>query len=305
MKKWIFGFVLLLTLGVFFLPASQTTETSFVSSLPAQVVLRELADTTRWSDWWPGQKINDSSYLIGQKTFVNGPVLMNGFTAKHGSGSPLIKLRVSFQPNPGNQSSFNISSAYLFSKNPFSKAVQYLDYLSWKKSARIFSDSVKSYFTHTEKIYGFSIRRENVPNADYISASLVYREPPAQATIDSLVTTLRSYANTQQATMVNQPIMHVIPDSGTYKLMVALPINREIPSGKGFQYKQMILGYILIADVQGGPHKIQQCQEAMERYMMDHGKSSPAIPFQRMLTDRAQVKDSSKWITAVNYPVFQ
>jgi hypothetical protein len=305
MKKWILAIPAVLLAFAYILPEQRTTLTSFASNLPAEVVLRTIADTNSWTRWWPGKKINDTTYQIGERVFIKSPVRVNGFSANHAGGNPTIKLAVDFQAAPGNQTSIRVSSTYLLSSNPIRKVRQYFNFGGWKTSAEVFSDSLKSYFTHPEKIYGFNIRRENVPDAHYISASAVYREPPAQTIIDSLLWELRQYVKEQQATIANQPIMHVIQDSGKYKLMVALPTNREIPSGKGFQYKQMILGYILIADVMGGPHKIQECQQAMERYMMDHGKSSPAIPFQRMLTDRAKVKDSSQWITAVNYPVFQ
>jgi hypothetical protein len=304
MRKWILAIPALLLAVAYFLPEQRVTQTTFLTDLPVQVVLRTLADTNRWTQWWPGKKINDTTYLIGEKAFIKSPVRVNGFSVTHANGTPSIRLDVDYQAAPGNQTSFQARTTFLFSDNPFKKIGQHFDYAGWKKTAEDFNDSLKSYFNNDENIYGFRIRKEKVPNAHYISVSSVYQDPPEQAGIDSLVAALREYADAQQATIVNQPIMHVIQDGGKHKIMVALPTNRELPSGNGFQYKQMILGFILVADVRGGPHKIRQCQEAMERYMMDHGQSSPAIPFQRMLTDRARVKDTSNWMTAVNYPVF-
>jgi hypothetical protein len=59
-----------------------------------------------------------------------------------------------------------------------------------------------------------------------------------------------------------------------------------------------------VAEVKGGPHRIRACQEAVEAYVKDHRIQSPAMPFQRMITDRQREADTSQWITTINYPIF-
>jgi hypothetical protein len=42
----------------------------------------------------------------------------------------------------------------------------------------------------------------------------------------------------------------------------------------------------------------------MENYARDHKKQSPAIPYQLLVTNRLTEADTTKWITQINYPVF-
>ena len=67
----------------------------------------------------------------------------------------------------------------------------------------------------------------------------------------------------------------------------------------------MMLGNILVAEVKGDNARIDQCEQAMKYYVEDYQKSSPAISFQRLITNRLTEKDSTKWVTTINYPIFK
>lgn len=68
--------------------------------------------------------------------------------------------------------------------------------------------------------------------------------------------------------------------------------------------KQMMLGNIVVAEVTGGPAAIEKCRMAVQFYVNDFRKVSPAIAFERMVSNRL-TEDSSRWVTSINYPVFQ
>jgi hypothetical protein len=65
----------------------------------------------------------------------------------------------------------------------------------------------------------------------------------------------------------------------------------------------MILGYILVGEVKGGMVTVAAAEKRMADYAFDHQKTAPAIPFQSLITDRMQEKDTGKWITRIYYPV--
>jgi len=58
-------------------------------------------------------------------------------------------------------------------------------------------------------------------------------------------------------------------------------------------------------EVKGSNFKIREAQVQIEYYLTDYGKRFPAIPFQRLITDRSKVKDSTQWVTTLNYPIFE
>jgi hypothetical protein len=59
-----------------------------------------------------------------------------------------------------------------------------------------------------------------------------------------------------------------------------------------------------MAEVKGGPSRVDGCLLAVENYVKDHNMMSPAIPFQSLVTDRMAEKDTAQWITRIYYPVF-
>jgi hypothetical protein len=87
--------------------------------------------------------------------------------------------------------------------------------------------------------------------------------------------------------------------------MTAIATDREINGDAPFSLKRMLPGgNILVAEVKGGPHAIRKCMEAVDAYVKDRRILSPAMPFQRMVTDRKAEPDTNRWVTTINYPIF-
>jgi len=62
-------------------------------------------------------------------------------------------------------------------------------------------------------------------------------------------------------------------------------------------------GFILEGEVKNGPYTIDAAMEQLEVYRADHQYTSPAIPYQLLVTDRLKETDTSKWITKLYYPI--
>jgi hypothetical protein len=86
--------------------------------------------------------------------------------------------------------------------------------------------------------------------------------------------------------------------------MVGIPVNKVLNESGDIVLKRMVLGNILEAEVQGGTFRVNQAAKQLEHYVSDYKYSSPAIPFQQLVTNRLQEPDSSRWITRLYYPVF-
>ncbi len=90
----------------------------------------------------------------------------------------------------------------------------------------------------------------------------------------------------------------------TYVITVAVPIDQSISSKGKMLVNRMIPGNILYANVIGGHQSIKLAFDQLKNYMKDFKLTSPAIPFELMITDRTLNPDSSKWQTKVYYPIF-
>ena len=99
-------------------------------------------------------------------------------------------------------------------------------------------------------------------------------------------------------------MLHVWMDSGLYKTQVAVPVNVVIPQNKLYLIKRMVPGKILVGQVTGGTYTAAEAIKQMGIFMSDNNFSSPAIPFESLVTNRMQEPDTSRWVTKIYYPVF-
>jgi hypothetical protein len=90
----------------------------------------------------------------------------------------------------------------------------------------------------------------------------------------------------------------------TYKTMVAIPITKAILPASNQFIKRMVKGNILVMEKKGGPFIIKSSQDMLAQFVSDHGLTSPAIPFQKLMTNRLTEPDTSKWITKFYYPIY-
>jgi hypothetical protein len=66
----------------------------------------------------------------------------------------------------------------------------------------------------------------------------------------------------------------------------------------------MVPGKFIVTDVVGGSHTIAQTYQQIHHYFQDYRRTSMAIPFEYLVTDRQQVTDTSKWLTRIYAPVY-
>ena len=101
-------------------------------------------------------------------------------------------------------------------------------------------------------------------------------------------------------------MLNITPgDTAGYQVMVALPIeNTQFGVSHEIRRQKMIPGQFIITDVMGGPYAIQQTHQQLLHYFRDYHRTSMAIPFEYLVTDRLHEPDTSKWITRIYSPVY-
>lgn len=308
MKKIVLWVVVLLVISFFvvkLLPTTKTVSHSVNVDCPIDALTRNISNPTNWNKWWPGKKLNDSSYSFNEKTIAIKNILINGFNGQTLSDGIQIQIALQAISISSYTSQINITTQYELSTNVITKLFQYLSLSKDRSEFTQFLNHLQTVFSSTEKTYGFNIERQKVPNSSYISVKQSFNHHPTTEEIYSMIHELEKYIELQNSKATNAPILNIhTDDNKEYDVMVAIATVRDLPSNNQFFLKNMMLGNIMVAEVKGDRKRIDECIQAMKYYINDYRKSSPAIYFERLITNRLTEKDSTKWVTTINYPIF-
>ncbi|HZH63621.1 MAG TPA: GyrI-like domain-containing protein, partial [Flavisolibacter sp.] len=138
-----------------------------------------------------------------------------------------------------------------------------------------------------------------------ISTSTTTSGYPSADRIYSLIDKLQAFAQTKGAKQTGQPMLNInTPDSISYRVQVALPVDKKLKDEGDIFYRWMLGGgNILVMEVKGGYATINKAFMEMENYVRDFSRTAPAIPFQSLITDRRKEPDTGKWVTKLYWPV--
>lgn len=288
-----------------FIPKEKVYTDRLIINCTPTAATRIMSDFQQWKSWWPGEIKNDSTVEYNNNIFVVNNILLNGFYCSAVINKMPVFADIQFLSAPNKQTEFIFSYTVNYASNPFKRLIQFLQNKSLKEVLTRFNNEIKSNLEDVKKVYGFEINEERVPNAIHISIKKIFNNYPSNEDIYNLVDKLKAYANTKGAKTINHPIYNIFsPDDYQYQLMVAIATDRPVPGNNEFLYKEMVRGKIIVGKAVGPNKTINDCLKQVEYFVKDHGRSSPAIQFNRLITDRRTEKDSSKWVTTVNYPVF-
>ncbi len=308
MKRFLIGLVLtifiIFTIG-FFLPREKTFTQTINSPIPFDGISRVIVNNGLWKNWWPGEILNDSTVSFKEHSIHINTILLNGFKATviDGNNSTLLDLQSIATYNF--ETSITLNTTVHLSSNPFAKIFQYLSAGKAEKLTTDLFDQLKATLSDVKKVYGFDIKMGKVPNSSYISMKQDFDHYPRNEELYRMIDEAKTYIVSENSKVVNAPILNIVKESDKlYSAMVAVASDKDVPTKGKFMLKQMMLGNIVVAEVTGGPATIEKCRQAVQFFVNDYRKVSPAIAFERMITNRL-TEDSSRWVTTINYPVFQ
>lgn len=187
--------------------------------------------------------------------------------------------------------------------NPVTRIKNYFLAIGVKKNISEILQNAKTFLENNERVYGLRIIQQQVKDTILVSTKIISNGYPSTAEIYNLVKDLRGYIFSNGGTETNSPMLNVTKDS-MYNIMVAIPISTAIPATEKFLLKRMVPGKILVAEVKGGTYTANEALKQLTLYMIDNQLTSPAIPFQSLVTERSKEPDTTKWITKIYFPVF-
>ncbi|HEU5165452.1 MAG TPA: hypothetical protein VFU29_07925 [Chitinophagaceae bacterium] len=306
MKKILIALVLLALLALaavyLFIPGRIKIETAISVKAAFPAVSRMLIDKNNWKKCWPGE----SPFNYGKQTYSINEQAYSVYDINIHSGNDTINSRLELVPIKNDITTIGWYAAQVTSSNPFIRFSQYRLANTTEKNMNEILQSMKAFLEKTKNIYGFEINRILVTDSVLISMRRSFEHSPNVKEIDAMIQDLRKYIVQNNAIEKNSPMLNVLKfDSSHYEAMTAIPVDRALPPTTEFAPKYLLKGgNILEAQVQGGPTTIENGLKELENYRSDYRLTSPAIPYQLLVTDRVKEADTAKWITRLYYPVF-
>lgn len=310
MKKWIVIVCLfifaIISIFYFLMPTTQSFIFQTTVSCTENAVSRNITNKAKWQLWWPGEKINDTTYGFQNCTYRIDKILLIGIETTVFNRDDSLKGFLQFIYNGNNSTQFQFTSKHQFSANPLKRFVQYFQFKKIGTNVENLLTDAKKYFDNPENIYGLNIVKEKVTESSMVSAKNTFDHYPSTQEIYAMIVSVKEYVKIKGGDETSYPMLHVEKMGPmAYEVMVAIPTKTDVPPEGKFQLKNMRSGTMLMAEVKGGPYSVIKGDEELTNYLSDYKKNSPAIPFQSLVTNRLLETDTSKWVTKLYYPVFQ
>lgn len=293
----------------FFIPSTIIISDFTVLAATKGSAYRFISDEDYWKKWWPDYSApkdaeqpqffyNGFTYQVDERYFNNVNVATQGAQFNINSSIRIIPFA---KDSVIVQWKYQVKS----SLNPVKRFRQYQHAKALKNSTSELLSSLDSYMQDEGNVYGIPITKLVVTDSFLITATREFQHYPKTTDVYEVINDLKNYANEYDALLTNYPMLNIRKtDSNRFKMMIGLPINREIKGKNDIVFKHFILGGNLItAKVRGGTQVIQSALTQLENYIHDHQLVPLAIPYQLLITDRSNIADSSKWITQVCYPI--
>jgi hypothetical protein len=254
-----------------------------------------MTQISKWPEWLPKDiDLKAKSALVAtieavlNQDGIQVPVV---FSIENGEGNnTLIRYETSMK-NIG-WSPFKRIQYYLFAK----KIIHQLDLVLAAATA---------HYNYNKGVYGFDIVETKVKDSSLITIDQTLNDTPSIVQIYQMVNQLTTFINTQKGKVNGDPMVNITRiDENEVYLQVAIPLEKDIPVNDVFIIKKMVLGNLLSVKVQGGQSKVNKAFEATKQYITDKQKTSPAIPFVIYNTNRLLEKDSNRWVSTINYPIY-
>lgn len=298
MKKWIIGIVALL--GIFvaciyiFIPAKLSILQATPVKCSPNGTYRALADTGKWKLWWP-----ESPYH-----FTVQQPLLHGIDITVHYKNDSIPSRIVIMPVGPDSITLIWQCTYPSSNNPFKRIGSYQQALDLKENFSGIFASLKAYLENPVNVYGHAISQTSTKDTMLVAVRASSTGAPGMQQVYDLVNQLKAYAAQNGATQTGYPMLNTTPLGGDkFQFMVALPVNKELPAKGSFFARRMVPGNFMMTEVTGGLKTVDDAIKQLQQYAIDHQRTSMAIPFQVLVTDRQQEQDTTKWITRIYYPV--
>ncbi|MHA4844719.1 GyrI-like domain-containing protein [Flavitalea antarctica] len=266
-------------------------------SLPA--AQRFLFEQNKWPQWINHDSLSSHGhiYKVTNTTFTKTDIQIDSDGESYTTTLRLI---------PFNTDSIGIEwgDTLYTGNNPFTRIGQYQKAKALKKQMDVVMSQMTAFLNDKRRIYAADIVRAQLKDDPLLSKRIIMHRYPTAEDAYQLIEELKKNALAQGDSAIGPAMKYSSQlDSNSHELMVAIPTSRLLRSNNGFIAKGLVGGNLIATRIKGGEWTIQKAWESIRQYKADYKLSSPAIPFESMITDRTREPDTSRWITTIYYPL--
>jgi hypothetical protein len=302
MKKFLFVLLLLVVVAIaciyIFIPSNIIVSAVTVAHAPVGSVYRCVNNKKTWQ-----QKLMPDNSLF--KGYTINSTIQNAVNVVLHDGNDTINTKLILIFPGGDSTIIHWDCALVAGTNPFSRLHTYNKAVEIKKNMDSVLSKLKILSADPENIYGLHIDKASVKDTVLISTKTILDHYPSTSEIYNLVNKLNDYAIQSGALITGNPMYNITPgEKETVRLMVALPVNKLLPQNNSVIPVRMVPGNFLSTQVSGGEATVRNALAEMQNFITDNNKTSMAIPFSYLVTNRTDEPDTSKWITQIYMPVY-
>jgi|SRR5579871_5682478 len=308
MKKWFLGLgiiIILLVCIYVFIPSTIKISTIAVVDCTKNGLYRVLTDETKLSGWLQDSNLSDSSGISSNadKYTLNKKLLNGAEILIEHNGENLNSNIILFSPKV-DSTIVTWECSFSAGLNPYKRFLQYNKAVGIKKNMDVVLNRFKKFAGKIENVYDFPILKSSTNDSLLIATKFTTKIYPSVNEIYNAIQLLKNYIAKSNAIETDYPMLNVtMLGKEEFQTMVALPIDKKLEGNKTIFARQLIRGNYMTTMVTGGQPTINKALQQMQFYFDDYQKTSVAIPFQLLITDRVIEKDSAKWITKIYAPV--
>ncbi len=310
MKKWLLAGLTIVVAAItciyIFIPGRLRISHIALISCPKNAANRLLLDESKWALWWPQKQppgigkafmYQGDSYLVTR--FFTDKILIQAITGRQTVPTAIHIL-------PMNRDSIQLTWACELDAgwNPLSRIRQYKTATAIKSNMTAIFSHLQTFLESTSNLYGFPIKEIISKDSALVTIRSVSAGYPGNQAIYRLIDTLKNYVKSQGAFETNHPMLRISHKSaGAYQVMVAIPTNRILPGNSLIINQHFVPWKTLLGTVTGGRLMIDSAFRQMDKYVEDHQRTSMAVPFESLITNRVEQPDSLRWVTIICQPV--
>lgn len=314
MKKlvvFLVSLVIVFCIGVYvFIPAKLNITSSTVIAVTDNGADRFITHANNWAKWWDYDSLRTVSstpdvYVRNGSEFKMTHAFYKSADIHIRHKELELESKLVMIPLPMDSIAVEWKLAVNTSSNPFNRFLQYLEVKSVKKNMDQVLETLKRFLSKNENVYGINIERTSIKDTAFISTKTVFKTYPTTPQVYALIKTIQDFAAKNNVKQTDAPIYNIMQvENGLYQLMVAIPVDRQVPDNNTFSSKRMVRGSFMVTEVVGGEYTVEKASQSLKQYFTDYRKTSMAINFTMLITDRMLQPDTSKWITKLYQPVY-
>jgi effector-binding domain-containing protein len=312
MKKiiiYFLGMLALIVMGIYIVLPSQITFSKIaIINKNENLVQRFLFKEDNWTKWFPESTDTFHSSRRGSFLF-KGNIYQIISTSLYGVNL-LIKQKgkslhttISILHLNDKKVAIDWESQMERTNNPVKMISNYFYARKLKERMGQITSCLEKFLSVSKNVYGIDIFETKITDTLLVVTKIKTAVCLSTSEIYEKIKMLKNYIETKNAKPTSYPMIHLTKLSDGYETMLGIPVDKEIAESNLYLFKRMVPGKMLVTTINGSQAVVDRAYHELLNYAIDHQRIQIANSFLSLITDRMEVKDSTKWVTKISYPV--